>query len=45
LVKDGRLRSIELRRIDGAPAAKSPAAERLLTAGFSQGYRGLTYRV
>jgi ATP-dependent Lhr-like helicase len=45
LVKDGRLRSIELRRIDGAPAAESPAAERLLTAGFSQGYRGLTYRV
>jgi ATP-dependent Lhr-like helicase len=44
LVKDGRLRSIELARIDGEPAASSPIAEVLLGHGFTQGYRGLTFR-
>jgi ATP-dependent Lhr-like helicase len=44
LVKDGRLRRIELARIDGAPAAESPFAEALRTAGFVDGYRGLVLR-
>jgi ATP-dependent Lhr-like helicase len=42
LVKDGRLRKIELQRIDGASALESPLAERLRAVGFAEGYRGLT---
>ncbi|GBC87448.1 hypothetical protein HRbin12_01454 [bacterium HR12] len=41
LVKDGRVRRIELARIDGVPALESPHAERLRAAGFVEGYRGL----
>jgi len=44
LVKDGRLRRIELQRIDGVPAHESPVAERLRARGFVEGYRGLTLR-
>jgi ATP-dependent Lhr-like helicase len=44
LVKDGRLRKIELLRIDGATALESPHADRLRVAGFADGYRGLTLR-
>ena len=44
LMKDGRLRKIELTRIDGAPAHDSPIADRLRAAGFADGYRGLTLR-
>jgi ATP-dependent Lhr-like helicase len=44
LVKDGRIRKLELQRIDGLPAAESPLAERLRDAGFAEGYRGLTVR-
>ena len=44
LVKDGRLRRIELSRIGGAPAAESPFAEELRGAGFIDGYRGLVLR-
>jgi ATP-dependent Lhr-like helicase len=44
LVKDGRLRKIELQRIDGSTALESPHAERLRHAGFADGYRGLTLR-
>ena len=44
LVKDGRLRRVELVRIDGEPSAASPHAERLRLAGFVDGYRGLTLR-
>jgi hypothetical protein len=44
LVKDGRIRRIELTRIDGEPASGSPFADRLRTAGFADGYRGLTLR-
>ena len=44
LVKDGRLRKIEIARIDGAPSAESPAADHLLHAGFVVGYRGLLLR-
>ena len=44
LPKDGRLRKIELTRIDGGPATDSPIADRLRDAGFTDGYRGLTLR-
>ncbi|MEW6060129.1 MAG: DEAD/DEAH box helicase [Actinomycetota bacterium] len=44
LPKDGRLRRIELRRIDGVPAQESPLGERLRGVGFAEGYRGLVLR-
>ncbi|MGH2679185.1 MAG: Lhr family helicase, partial [Actinomycetota bacterium] len=44
LVKDGRLKRIQLGRIDGAEASAHPAAADLLAAGFVDGYRGLTLR-
>jgi ATP-dependent Lhr-like helicase len=44
LVKDGRLRRIELTRIDGAPVAESPLADALRQRGFVDGYRGLSFR-
>ena len=44
LVKDGRLRKIELHRIDGAPASGSPHLDALRAAGFTDGYRGPTLR-
>ena len=44
LAKDGRLRRIELTRIDGIPAGESSLADRLRSAGFTDGYRGLTVR-
>jgi ATP-dependent Lhr-like helicase len=44
LVKDGRVRRLELRTIDGAPAAEHPALDALLAAGFVDGYRALTLR-
>jgi ATP-dependent Lhr-like helicase len=44
LAKDGRVRRIELRRIDGEPAGDHPAADVLRTNGFLDGYRGLTLR-
>jgi ATP-dependent Lhr-like helicase len=44
LVKDGRLRRIELRRIDGVPAPEHDLAEALRVAEFLDGYRGLTLR-
>jgi ATP-dependent Lhr-like helicase len=44
LVKDGRLRRIELTAIDGGPAADAGVAQALREAGFADGYRGLTVR-
>jgi ATP-dependent Lhr-like helicase len=44
LVKDGRLRRIELVRIDGERSIASPFAQRLREAGFADGNRGLTLR-
>jgi ATP-dependent Lhr-like helicase len=44
LAKDGRVRKIELVRIDGLPAGEAPAAAALRGAGFIDGYRGLTLR-
>ena len=45
LVKDGRARSIEVRKVNGeAMTPKSPWASALLAAGFIEGYKGLTLR-
>jgi ATP-dependent Lhr-like helicase len=44
LVKDGRLKRIQLGRIDGQEASAHPAAAGLRAAGFADGYRGLTIR-
>ena len=46
LVKSGRARSIEVRKIDGTGLADAPQSvlEILRAAGFVDGYRGLTHR-
>ena len=44
LVKDGRLRKLEITKIDGAAPAESPVAEGLRAAGFVDGYKGLVFR-
>ncbi len=44
LAKDGRLRTIELRQIDGQPASTHPAVDTLYGAGFADGYHGPTVR-
>ena len=45
LVKEGRRRSIEIRKIDGDQVtADDPAVDMLLRGGFAQGYRGLVLR-
>ncbi|MGH2996748.1 MAG: Lhr family helicase, partial [Gaiellaceae bacterium] len=44
LVKDGRLKRIQLGRIDGDDASLHGAAPGLRAAGFTDGYRGLTLR-
>ena len=43
-VKDGRLKALEVAKIDGEPSATSPHAESLRSAGFADGYKGLTLR-
>jgi ATP-dependent Lhr-like helicase len=46
LVKNGRAKVVEVRKIDGDPVADAPAAivDALRAAGFADGYRGLVYR-
>ena len=44
LAKDGRLRTVELRQIDGQPATTHSAADALYAAGFVDGYHGPTIR-
>jgi ATP-dependent Lhr-like helicase len=44
LAKDGRLRTIELRLIDGQPASTHPIVDTLYAAGFADGYHGPTIR-
>ena len=44
LVKDGRIKRLEIARIDGIPAAGSVRAEALRQVGFADGYRGLILR-
>ena len=43
-VKDGRVRRMELHRIDGGPVHEHPAADALRAAGFADAYRGLVLR-
>jgi ATP-dependent Lhr-like helicase len=40
LVADGRLKRLQLERIDGAPISDSALRDRLATLGFRQAYRG-----
>ena len=42
LVKDGRVRALEIRKVDGEPVGSSPWLEPLRRAGFADGYKGLT---
>jgi hypothetical protein len=44
LVKDGRIKRIELAKIDGATASGSRLATALRDVGFVEGYRGLVLR-
>ena len=44
LVKDGRLRQLEIQRVDGLPVRESDALEALRIAGFRDGYRGVILR-
>jgi len=48
LVKDGRARAVEVRKVNGAtltdPGVPEGLLELLRVAGFVDGYRGLTYR-
>ncbi|MCU1395396.1 MAG: box helicase [Ilumatobacteraceae bacterium] len=45
LVKDGRVRSLEIRKIDGESVGSTGSVvEQLLRVGFVDGYRGLTFR-
>ncbi|HVE92964.1 MAG TPA: DEAD/DEAH box helicase, partial [Actinomycetota bacterium] len=44
LVKDGRLRRLEVQKVDGAPAHDSGAADALREAGFTDSYKGLVLR-
>ena len=45
MVKDGRQRSIEVRKVNGAPIDRHGSqASALLAAGFADGYRGLVLR-
>ncbi len=44
LAKDGRVRAIELRQIDGSPAREHPSVDALYAAGFADGYYGPTLR-
>ncbi len=44
LVKNGRVRSIELAKIDGVEWGESPVTPLLLDEGFQPGYKGPTYR-
>ncbi len=44
LVKDGRYRSLEITKVDGAAVREAPLAADLRAAGFAEGYRGLVHR-
>ena len=44
LVKDGRLTKLEIAKVDGEPVRETDFAARLEAAGFSTGYKGMTFR-
>ena len=44
LVKDGRLRKLEIAKVDGMAVRETPWAARLEAAGFTSAYKGMSYR-
>ena len=44
LVKDGRLRKLEIAKVDGVAVRETSWAARLETAGFTSAYKGMLYR-
>jgi len=44
LVKDGRLRKLEIAKVDGQPVRETRWMARLEAAGFTSAYRGMLYR-
>ena len=44
LVKDGRLRKLEIAKVDGTAVRETPWAARLEEAGFTSAYKGMLYR-
>ena len=44
LVKDGRLRKLEIAKVDGTAVRDTPWAARLEAAGFASAYKGMLYR-
>lgn len=44
LARQGRVRSIEIQKIDGEPALGHPLSETLLENGFRPGFKGPTFR-
>ena len=44
LVKDGRLRKLEIAKVDGIAIRETPWAARLESAGFTPAYKGMLYR-
>lgn len=44
LVKNGRLKKLEISKVNGVPIRETPWVARLESAGFSVGYRGMTFR-
>ena len=44
LVKDGRLRKLEIAKVDGVPVRDTPWAARLEVVGFTSAYKGMLYR-
>ena len=44
LVKNGRLRKLEIAKVDGVPVRETPWAARLEAVGFTSAYRGMLYR-
>ncbi|MCY3849698.1 MAG: DEAD/DEAH box helicase [Acidimicrobiaceae bacterium] len=44
LVASGRIRSLEIAKVDGVAIRETPWAARLQSAGFTPSYRGLTFR-
>ncbi|MYF41785.1 MAG: DEAD/DEAH box helicase [Acidimicrobiaceae bacterium] len=44
LVKDGRLRKLEIGKVDGTAVRETPWAARLEATGFTSAYKGMLYR-
>ena len=44
LVKDGRIRKLEIAKLNGEPVRETPWAARLESAGFTNAYKGMLYR-